>query len=237
MITQKKSSKGERTKDLILHSAISMFQELGYEATTMRGIAEKCGVALGNAYYYFPSKEHLVLGLYALTLDDQIAACQPVLRSARTMKRRLTGVLHAELAALLPYRMVLRSLFRFGADPDSPLSPFGADSIEIRQKAQLLFDSVIVGSQEKVPSDLRDALPYCLWLYHMGIIFFWLHDSSTDQQKTKRFIELSSELIVTFILLMSVAILKPVRSTLLKLINEFRLDATTGGAQTVALKK
>jgi AcrR family transcriptional regulator len=222
--TNAKMSKSERTKNLILTTAISMFQRQGYEATTMRGIATECGVALGNAYYYFQSKEHLVLGLYARTLEDQLAACRPILLSVKPMRKRLAGVLHAQLGALKPYRTVLRSLFRFGADPTSPLSPFGEKSASIRHDAQDLFRDVISGSREDVPKDIKDALPYCLWLYGMGIVLFWLHDLSAEQTKTTRLIELTSDLIVNFILLSSLPILKPFRSTLLKLIDEFRVD-------------
>lgn len=145
-----------------------------------------------------------------------------VLASSRTLKKRLSGVLHAQLTALTPYRAVLHSLFRFGADPTSPLSPFGSEPAEIRQGAQEIYRSVVVGSKEKMPEDIKDALPYCLWLYGIGIIFFWLHDSSAKQAKTARLIDLTSELIVSFILLTSLPLLKPFRLTLLKLINEFR---------------
>ena len=37
-----------------------LFRENGYEATTMRAIAKEAGVATGNAYYYFGSKEELI---------------------------------------------------------------------------------------------------------------------------------------------------------------------------------
>jgi hypothetical protein len=120
---------------------------------------------------------------------------------------------------------VLRSLFRFGADPDSPLSPFGKESASIRGRSHQLFKSVIEGGREKVSPDLADALPFCLWLYHMGIVFFWLHDASQDQRKTARLIGLTSGLLIDFILLTSMPILKPFRVELLKLIQEFRLDA------------
>jgi AcrR family transcriptional regulator len=219
-----KLRKSLRTKDLILTTAIAMFQEIGYEATTMRSIAARCGVALGNAYYYFQSKEHLVLELYMRTLHEQLEACIPVLLSTKSIKKRLSGVVLAQLGALEPYRPVLRSLFRFGADPASPLNPFGPQSAEIRQGAQELFRNVVENSKEQVPADIKGALPYCLWLYSMGVILFWLHDTSAEQRKTKRLVELTSDLILSFILLTSMPMLKPFRLTLLKLIDEFRLD-------------
>ena len=222
----KTRSKGEQTKDLILSTAIYMFQWMGYESTTMRAIAQESGVALGNAYYYFQSKEHLVLALYERTLSDQWAACKPVLSSCKSMRKRLSGVLHAQLGALKPYRDVLNSLFKFGADPKSPLSPFASETLGIRESAQMLFRNVVAGSQEKISADIGDALPYCLWLYHMGVVFFWLHDSSAGQRKTTKLIDLTSELIVSLILLSSMPIFKPFRRTLLKLIEEFRPDDT-----------
>ena len=201
-----------------------MFQESGYEATTMRAIATRCDVSLGNAYYYFESKEHLVLGLYTRTLSEQSAAVAPVLASSKTLRNRLSGALIAQVNSLQPYRIILRSLFKFGADPDSPLSPFGLQSKEIRQGAQQIYRKVTDGSKEKLPDDIKDALPYCLWLYSMSIIGFWLHDTSINQTKTTRLIELTSDLIANAVLLMSLPLLKPLRSTVLKLIAEFRLD-------------
>ncbi len=227
-----KTRKSEKTKDLILTTAISKFQERGYESTTMRAIATECGLALGNAYYYFQSKEHLVLALYTQTLSDQLEASRPVLQTHKTLKKRLSGVVLGQLSTLRPYRAVLLSLFKFGADPTSPLSPFGAESAEIRLGAQALFSEVVSGSREKVPADLSAVLPYCLWLYSMGTIFYWLHDSSDEQQKTTRLIELTSDLVVSLILFSSLPPLKPFRTTLLKLLDEFRLDDAKGGQST-----
>ena len=45
-----KTQKGEQTRALILDAALQIFHERGYEATTMRAIARKAGVSLGNAY-------------------------------------------------------------------------------------------------------------------------------------------------------------------------------------------
>jgi AcrR family transcriptional regulator len=61
-----RSTKGEQTRAAIAEAALRMFREQGYEATTMRAIAKEAGVATGNAYYYFDSKEEL-LGARHLT--------------------------------------------------------------------------------------------------------------------------------------------------------------------------
>src|SRR3569832_1066559 len=59
-----KTVKGDQTKALILETALEMFRESGYDNTTMRAVAQKAGVSLGNAYYYFHSKEYQIQAFY-----------------------------------------------------------------------------------------------------------------------------------------------------------------------------
>ena len=70
------TNKGGQTKAAILQAALDMFQESGYEETTMRAIAERAGVSLGNAYYYFHSKEHLIQAFYHRTHEEHLEACR-----------------------------------------------------------------------------------------------------------------------------------------------------------------
>jgi AcrR family transcriptional regulator len=56
-----------------------MLEERGYEQTTMRAIAEKAGVSLGNAYHYFGSKDHLIQEFYHRTHEDHLRASLPAL--------------------------------------------------------------------------------------------------------------------------------------------------------------
>src|SRR2546430_4815442 len=55
---------GEKTKDLILSTALDLFRRSGFETATMRDIARAADVATGAAYYYFPSKEAIVFAYY-----------------------------------------------------------------------------------------------------------------------------------------------------------------------------
>ena len=50
----------EKTKTLILDSALKLIVEKGYHSTSMNDIAEKAGVSKGLAYNYFDSKQHIV---------------------------------------------------------------------------------------------------------------------------------------------------------------------------------
>ena len=74
-----RTARAEQTRALILDTALHMFRESGYEATTMRAIAQKAGVATGNAYYYFASKDELIGEFYARLVTEQASASRRVL--------------------------------------------------------------------------------------------------------------------------------------------------------------
>jgi len=56
--------KSEETRERILEAALKLFHDRGFDATTMRDIAARAGMATGAAYYYFDSKDAIVLSFY-----------------------------------------------------------------------------------------------------------------------------------------------------------------------------
>ena len=217
-----KTLKGDQTKALILETALEMFRERGYEETTMRAIAEKAGVSLGNAYYYFHSKEYLIQTFYHRMHDVHLAASVPALENVNTLKARLSVVMRLKIDTLKPYHQFAGVLFKTAAHPQSPLNPFAEESDPVRQASIQLFESVVAGSQARIPKDLRAELPYLLWVYHMGIILFWIHDPSPRHRRTYRLIDHTVELLDKLISLASNPFMRPLRKQALRLIDELR---------------
>lgn len=62
--------KSERSRGLILESALRLFSEQGYRGTSIREIAEAAGLSTGNLYHHFPDKETL----FRTLLDQYWAA-------------------------------------------------------------------------------------------------------------------------------------------------------------------
>src|SRR4029077_10184944 len=127
-----RSTKSEQTRAVIAEAALRMFREQGYEATTMRAIAKEAGVATGNAYYYFDSKEELIQEYYARNQAEHAAACRPVLDTETTLGPRLRGVRGPLMDAQPPYHALAARLYTHAAEPASPLSPFSKDSSPTR---------------------------------------------------------------------------------------------------------
>ena len=224
--TATKTAKGEQTKALILNTALELLHERGYEHTTMRAIAEKAGVSLGNAYHYFSSKDLLIQAFYQRTHEDHLRASLPALQKEVSLKARLLSVTQLKIATLEPYHEFAGVLFQTAADPHSPLNPFANAAAPVRRDSMKLFEDLVADSKTRIPNDLRAELPYLLWLYHMGIILFWIHDTSRKRSRTYRLIDQTVDLLDKLISLASNPLMTPVRKKALRLVAELREDLT-----------
>jgi len=56
-----------RTRERILDAALTLFAEKGYDATSMREIAEQLGITKAALYYHFDSKAEIVQAMLADT--------------------------------------------------------------------------------------------------------------------------------------------------------------------------
>ncbi len=52
---------GNLTKHKVITEALLVFHEKGYHSTSMQDIVHRCGVAKGNLYFHFTSKEDLAM--------------------------------------------------------------------------------------------------------------------------------------------------------------------------------
>jgi AcrR family transcriptional regulator len=217
-----KGAKGEQTRAAIVEAALRLFRENGYEATTMRAIAKEAGVATGNAYYYYSSKEELIQEFYARNQAEHTLACRPVLESETRLGPRIQGVLRALIDTQAPYHAFAAKLYKHASEPASPLSPFSKESSPTRTAAIELYAEVIDGARIKVPASLRDRLPELLWLYSMGIVLYWVHDTSPGCAKTYRLIDSTAPLAERFVRLARLPVLRSILRQLLTVVDEIR---------------
>src|SRR5436309_1554403 len=189
MATHRPLRKGEseETRARILNTALALFREHGFEQTTMRQIAAQSGMALGAAYYYFPSKEALVMAFYERT-QQQLKPLLTEALGAKTLERRLSALLEIKFTFFQPNRSLLGALSRH-IDPRHPLSPFSDETRPIRDRDIEVFAEALEGSNVGVPPDLKPHLPRLLWLYQMGLFLFWVYDPSPEQVRTRRLVE------------------------------------------------
>jgi len=213
-----KDCKAEDTEGKILDAALALFHEQGFDAATMRGIAERAGVATGAAYYYYASKDAIVMDFYERSCDEMQQKLAAALEHIKNLEDGLRELIRVKLTHFGPNRDVLRALLRNGADPKHPLSPFSAETKRVRKLDISWFQHVVKKSGVRVPRDLSPHLPKTLWFFQMGIILFWVTDDSPNEQRTEKLLPLACKIAASLVRLSSLPLMRPLRKPVLELI-------------------
>lgn len=218
----KSTPKAEETGLRILEAALELFRHAGFDSATMRDIAIKAGVATGAAYYYYPSKDAIVMDFYRRSCAEMQPKIEAALDGVKGLEARLRELIRVKLEHFAPNRGVLRALLRNGADPKHPLSPFSPETSEIRDIGIAWFRRILTDCGMRIPRDLEPHLPGVLWFFQMGVIFFWVIDESVDQARTARLLELSTKSVAALIRVSGLPLMRPVRKAALQLVEVVR---------------
>jgi len=217
-----RTPRAEQTRVAITEAALELFRERGYEAATMRAIAERAGVSTGNAYYYFSSKEELIQEFYVRNHARHLAACRDVLAAEADLSARLRGTVRALIDVSAPYHAFAATFYKHAAEPASPLSPFSAQSSPVRDAAIATYREVVEGSSARIGPDLRDRLPELLWLYSMGIILYWVHDTSPGCARTYRLIDMTAPIAGRLVAAARIPVLRATARDITAILDELR---------------
>jgi AcrR family transcriptional regulator len=225
--------KSEETRRRIFEAALKLFRERGFAETTMRDIAREAGVALGAAYYYFDSKDAIVMEFYRRTQEELVPLVEEGLSRAHGLKDRLRAVIDVKLKYCEPNRRLMAALSTH-VDPQHPLSPFSHQTREIRDADTAFFCHALADAKVTIPDDLKTHLPRLLWLYQMGLLLFWVYDRSPQQQRTTQLFEKTLTIVVNLIRLSSIRVLRPIRRTVSDLLEIIYASQETAPAEAKA---
>jgi AcrR family transcriptional regulator len=203
-----KLRKSEETRTKILEAALAIFKERGFERATMREIAASAGVAVGAAYYYFESKDAIVMAFYQRAQEQMRPSLEHLLDTSRTLDARLRGIITRKLEYFLDNRSLLGALSAH-TDPAHPLSPFSNETSAVREQDISFFARAIDDSKVKLPANIQPYLPRLLWLYQMGILLFWVYDDSQQQQRTAVLFDKTLRIILLTLRIAGLPILRP----------------------------
>jgi AcrR family transcriptional regulator len=216
------NEKSKKTKELIYTTAISLFQEVGFEEATMRMIASKAGVALGSAYYYFQTKEDIVLHFYQISQEYAKKNSEAYCQSNKDFKLRIKNIILFRIEYFSNYQKFISVLAKRAGDPNHRLSPFSEETSGVRIEAIQIIREAMETSNQKLPKEVALHLPELLWLYQMGILYFWIYDSNKTGNRHLLVIDESLDLVFRFIKISSLPLLKSLFGSLFKLIRLIR---------------
>jgi AcrR family transcriptional regulator len=177
----------------IVTAALSLFQTKGFDATTTKAIARKAGIAEGTVFNYFRTKEDIALHFFEQEVDQAIASVRgnPRLRKA-PLEEKLFALVHSQLEFLAPYEKFIGAAFIHALKPASPLGIFSHRAQELRHRYVGFVQELM---EESMPRQQQNPLaflaPDVFWIYYLGALLYWLHDSSPGKQNTLAFLDRS----------------------------------------------
>ena len=178
---------GLRTRKRLYDAAIELISARGYDAATLRDVADAAEVSVGLLYKYFPSKRAVVLALY-----DELSA--DFAREAARMPRgpwrqRYVFALRTSLRVLGPHRRALSSLVPvLVGDPEDGV--FGPSTAFSRDRIVPVFDVAIRGASDAPKPELVGPLGRLLYLVHLAVLLWWVLDKSPRQRATPALVAL-----------------------------------------------
>ena len=154
------------TRSRIQAVALELFAERGYDATSLREIAERLGVTKAALYYHFKSKEDIVRSLfedYAREVDELIEWGSQQPRTAATRRGLLDRYLDI---------VVRRSgIFRFLENTPAALRNFESEGTKevFRERMRALID---LTREPGAPLRERMRASLAFTAVHVGWLFF-----------------------------------------------------------------
>lgn len=185
--------KARRTREHILNTALALFAQNGYQATTMREIASSAGCSLGLAYRYFGSKEELVVAVYEQCSEDLAGEVEGL--PAASIAKRFAAIVRANLAHLAPYRESFGAITGVALNPSSEAGVLSERMAYLRQRTWRLFREVVAGAKDAPAERDIDHVTTLFYAAYLLLMLFWVQDKSPAQQNTGKILKFAEDAI------------------------------------------
>lgn len=184
-----RTKKSAQTFEMVLQTAMELFRTKGFHGTTMRDLSRASGLGLGALYYYFDSKEALVLRFYEFNSRKTLETFRALPDLPKKLPEVVALFLRQKLADLTPYRDLIRVVVKEAVDPDSPLCPLNPASAVVLADNLALYRELVEQTGAAKGAEAQEWAQG-LWIAQMGILTYWLHDRSPNFEATGRAIEI-----------------------------------------------
>lgn len=176
---RKRRGEGHTRREEILQAAKDLFLELGFEATTIRRIADRVGISAPALYLYFKDKDELLLALCDLTFAHLMDAVDDIEKTVTDPLERVRrfGEAYVRFGLSHPdeYRLVFmgahvpESIRKTGhkAATDDPTKPGVGGALVFKRLVAILGEAQASGTKLKYPTDTCGEL---CWMGLHGLV-------------------------------------------------------------------
>lgn len=178
----------ERVRQRILDRSRTLFRHKDPAAVNTRELASAADIAHGTLFNYFASKEALLLELVRARIDAARADFAQREPPAATLEEDLFALVAAELAALRPDRRIAAAAFAAALGPIAPAQGGAADF----RASTLQLLAARIAKHAPAPSL---AVLHLAWSLYCGVLGFWVHDDSPNQEDTLALLDEATRLV------------------------------------------
>jgi len=188
----RRATQKQRIRDRIVKAALTLFQTKGFDATTTRAIARKAGIAEGTVFNYFKSKDDIALYFFEAEVDHAMESVRENRRLRKApLPEKLFALINSQLEYLAPYERFIGTALIHALKPHSSLGPFSHRAMELRHRYLRFVEELIAESIPRNQNPLGFLASEVFWIYYLGVLLYWLYDSSPGKQHTLAFLDRS----------------------------------------------
>ncbi len=185
----------EERKSQILDAAMNTFSELGFHKARMSDIAETSGLSKGSLYWYFDSKESIILNLLDRVFVPENRDFNALLKDPRSAESRLASYIERVSDDMVKMLKWMPLFYDFLALAFRQELVKKAISRYYKKQMEILVELIQQGldSGEFLVEDPEEAA-IALGSILEGTVILWLYDP--EQIDVKRNLRTSSNLLI-----------------------------------------
>jgi len=190
-------SQQDKTRRLILRTAVDLMTAQGIDGTTMKQIARAAGLGDATIYNYFPSKEKLVLAYFELQAGEALALMAGTKgQQAFALQERMQLLIDSLLELLQADREFVAIAHQMVQRAPMLLLGQAMPGKKLLQQAFVEMLEQAEAAGEIAPCAFTPSLGGLLADYVYGIAAYWLKDESDEFGNTTQLIDLSLGVLV-----------------------------------------
>ena len=174
-----RSPRSDNRLSTLLDAAARLFADKGYVATSMRDIAQACGMLPGSLYYHFAAKEDLLVAVYERGVQELLANVRIAIAKESEPWLRLQAACTAHLQTVLRHSDYAQVLIRV---LPNDVAPAAARLAELRDEYEKQF-ATLVGALPLANGADRRALRLML-IGAMNWSRFWFSSPGRDTPRS-----------------------------------------------------
>ena len=184
--------KQEEIRQKIILTAVDMFSEKGFDATTMKQIAREVGIGAATIYKYFPNKDKLIYAYYALVADNTV---QQFINEKElddySLQEKLQLLIDIYLNNFLPNREFVTDSIKMIMQSPSILFK---DVTPVREEFVDVIHNLLTEAEQSgeiSSSPFTGATAKLTNEYMLAVLLYWVNDDSDEFSNTTQMVDMS----------------------------------------------